>query len=150
MRRTEWLQETRRMRFEEVYGGWQARKLTQEEAARVLGVSDRTFRRYVDRYEDEGFDGLRDKRLTQASSRKAPGAEVQDVVERYRTRHKGWNVKHFFVVSARRGDAKLHVGEDDVAGGGVGGKGQGEGGSSKEAGPKSLARDEVAPGRLDP
>jgi len=96
MRRTEWLQETRRMRFEEVYGGWQARRLTQEEAARVLGVSDRTFRRYVDRYEDEGFDGLRDKRLTQASSRKAPGAEVQDVVERYRARHQGWNVKHFY------------------------------------------------------
>lgn len=84
------------MRFEEVYGGWQASTLTQEEAARVLGVSDRTFRRYVDRYEDEGFEGLRDKRLTQVSPRKAPGAEVQDVVERYRTRHQGWNVKHFY------------------------------------------------------
>lgn len=32
MRRTEWLQETRQMRFEEAYGGWQERKLTQEEA----------------------------------------------------------------------------------------------------------------------
>lgn len=96
MRRTEWLQETRRMRFEEAYGGWQSRKLTQEEAGRLLGVSERTFRRYVDRYEDEGFGGLRDKRLTQASARKAPGAEVQDVVERYRARHKGWNVKHFY------------------------------------------------------
>jgi transposase len=96
MRRTEWLQETRRMRFEEAYGGWQARKLTQEEAGRLLGVSDRTFRRYVDRYEEEGFEGLRDKRLTQSSSRKAPGAEVQDVVERYRAQHKGWNAKHFY------------------------------------------------------
>lgn len=38
MRRTEWLQETRKMRFEEAYGGWQARRLTQEEAARLLGV----------------------------------------------------------------------------------------------------------------
>lgn len=84
------------MRFEDVYGGWQARRLTQEEAARVLGVSDRTFRRYVDRYEEQGMEGLRDKRLTQASARKAPGAEVQDVVERYRTRHDGWNVKHFY------------------------------------------------------
>ena len=96
MRRTEWLQETRRMRFEEAYGGWQSRKLTQEEAGRLLGVSERTFRRYVDRYENEGFEGLRDKRLTQASSRKAPGAEVQDVVARYRDRHQGWNVKHFY------------------------------------------------------
>lgn len=96
MRRTEWLQETRRMRFEEAYGGWQASRLTQEEAARLLGVCDRTFRRYVDRYEEEGFEGLMDKRLTQPSARKAPGAEVQDVVERYRKRHQGWNVKHFY------------------------------------------------------
>lgn len=96
MRRTEWLQETRRMRFEEAYGGWHTRRLTQEEAARLLGVCARTFRRYVDRYEDEGFEGLRDKRLTQSSPRKAPGAEVQDVVARYRDRHQGWNVKHFY------------------------------------------------------
>lgn len=96
MRRTEWLQETRRMRFEEAYGGWQARRLTQQEAARLLGVCDRTFRRYVDRYEDEGLEGLRDKRLTQTSARKAPGAEVQDVVTRYRDRHQGWSVKHFY------------------------------------------------------
>jgi predicted DNA-binding transcriptional regulator YafY len=41
------------MRFEEVYGTWGKRNITQEEAARMLGVSDRTFRRYVDRYERE-------------------------------------------------------------------------------------------------
>jgi len=96
MRRTEWLQETRLMRFEEAYDGWHTRRLTQQEAARLLGVCDRTFRRYVERYEDEGFEGLRDKRLTQSSARKAPGAEVQDVVARYRDRHQGWNVKHFY------------------------------------------------------
>ncbi len=90
MRRTEWLQETRRMRFEEAYGGWQARRLTQEDEGRLLGEGERTFRRYVERYEDEGFEGLRDKRLTQTSSRKAPGAEVQDVVARYRDRHQDW------------------------------------------------------------
>jgi transposase len=61
-----------------------------------LGVGERTFRRYVDRYEDEGLEGLRDKRRTQRSARKAPGAEVQDVVARYRARHQGWNVKHFY------------------------------------------------------
>ena len=96
MRRTEWLQETRRMRFEEAYDGWHTKRLTQAEAARLLGVCDRTFRRYVERYDDEGMEGLRDKRLTQVSPRKAPGAEVQDVVDRYRNRHQGWNVKHFY------------------------------------------------------
>ena len=54
MRRTELLQEVRKMRFEEAYGGWQERRLTQEEAARLLGVCERTFRRYVDRYEEGG------------------------------------------------------------------------------------------------
>jgi transposase len=46
------------MRFEEAYEGWQAKRLTQEQAAQLLGVCDRTFRRYVDRFEDEGLDGL--------------------------------------------------------------------------------------------
>ena len=50
MTRTQVLQEIRRMRFNEAYGGWQERRLTQEEAARLLGVCERTFRRYVDRY----------------------------------------------------------------------------------------------------
>ena len=35
MRRTELLQEVRKMRFEEACGGWQERRLTQEEAARL-------------------------------------------------------------------------------------------------------------------
>jgi len=44
MRRTELLQEARRIRFEEIYGGWQERRLSREEAARVLGVCQRSFR----------------------------------------------------------------------------------------------------------
>ena len=59
MNRTELLQEIRKMRFEEAYAGWQGGRLRQEEAARLLGVCERTFRRYVDRYEDEGLPGLR-------------------------------------------------------------------------------------------
>src|SRR5512136_2057825 len=94
MKRAEWLQETRNMRFEEAYGGWQGGRLTQEEAARLLGVCERTFRRYIDRYEDEGLDGLIDKRLNQVSHRRAPVDEVMRLVDRYRSRHEGWNVKH--------------------------------------------------------
>jgi len=51
MRRTELLQEIRKMRFEEAYGGWTEDRLSQGEAARLLGVCERTFRRYIDRYE---------------------------------------------------------------------------------------------------
>ena len=96
MRRTELLQEVRKMRFEEAYGGWQERRLTQEEEARLLGVCERTFRRYVDRYEEEGLDGLVDKRLGQVSGRRAPVDEVMRTEALYRERYEGWNVKHFY------------------------------------------------------
>jgi transposase len=46
------------MRFEEAYSGWTVSRLTQEEAALLLGVCARTFRRYIDRYEEEGLDGV--------------------------------------------------------------------------------------------
>lgn len=96
MRRTEMLQEIRRMRFEELYDEWDKRKLTQEEAAWILGVSDRTFRRYINRYEGMGVEGLSDRRLTQSSIRRAPVDEVMAVINRYGSYHRGWNVKHFY------------------------------------------------------
>lgn len=54
MKRTEWLQETRKMRFVDAYEGYRRGSLTQSEAALLLGVCDRTFRRYMDRYEKTG------------------------------------------------------------------------------------------------
>ena len=108
MRRIEWLQETRQMRFEEAYEGWTESRLTQEEAASLLGVCDRTFRRYIDRYEDEGLDGLIDKRLSQVSHRKAPVDEVLRLVDRYRNRHRGWNVKHYYAWYQRDGGQRSY------------------------------------------
>src|SRR5512144_634385 len=108
MRRTELLQEIRKMRFEEAYRGWTERRLRQEEAARLLGVCERTFRRYIDRYEDEGLDGLIDQRLSQVSHRRAPVDEVMALTERYRRRHLGWNVKHFYAWYRREGGGRSY------------------------------------------
>jgi hypothetical protein len=83
------------MRFEEAYTGWQAGRLTQEEAARILGVCERSFRRYAQRYESGGLEALVDKRLSQLSHRRAPVDEVMQVVDLYRARYAGWNVRHF-------------------------------------------------------
>ncbi len=64
------------MRFEEVYFGWSESRLSQKEAAVILGICERTFRRQIDRYEYGGMGGLLDKRLTQASFRRAPVDEL--------------------------------------------------------------------------
>lgn len=37
------------MRFEEAYMGWQGKRVMQAEAARLLGVCERTFRRQIER-----------------------------------------------------------------------------------------------------
>lgn len=83
------------MRFEEAYTGWQGKRLTQQEAGLLLGVSERTFRRQIARFEAEGMDGLIDRRMAQVSSRRAPVDEVLGVVQLYGSGYAGWNVKHF-------------------------------------------------------
>lgn len=96
MKRTKLLQEIRKMRFEEAYGDWLNKRITQEEAARLLGVCERSFRRYINRYEEDGLDGLTDKRLDRISHRCAPVDEVMGVTELYKSRYEGFNVKHFY------------------------------------------------------
>jgi len=51
----------------------------------------------IDRYEDEGLEGLIDKRLNQVLHRRAPVNEVMRLVDRYRSRHEGWHAKKFYV-----------------------------------------------------
>jgi transposase len=109
MRRTEILQEILKMRFEDAYGGWTSGRLSQEEAAVLLGVCSRTFRRYINRYDDYGLEGILDKRLTQASFRRAPVDEVMAVSDRYRTKHMGWNVKHFHSWYQREGGRRSYT-----------------------------------------
>jgi transposase len=95
MRRTEVLQGLRRMRFEDIYGRWQQRRLSQAEAAEILGMSERTFRHWRDRYEDEGAAGLLDRRLGQASSRRVPVDQIEPVLTLYRERYGGFSAQHF-------------------------------------------------------
>ncbi len=106
MKRTEWLQEKRMVIFERAYTGWREKKLTQEEVAQLLGVSDRTFRRYIYQYEDDGLAGLMDKRISRASHRRAPVDEVMDVCNLYRERYSDFNVKHFYSWYKREHDGR--------------------------------------------
>jgi len=83
------------MRFQEAYKGWQDRGLTQEEAGQLLGVSGRTFRRQIGRFEAEGMQGLIDLRMSQISCLRAPADEVLGLQRLYSSSFSGWNVKHF-------------------------------------------------------
>ncbi len=60
------------LRFEEALERYRKRRLTAEEAGAILGMSGRHFRRLLVRYEEDGADGLRDRRLGKPSPRRAP------------------------------------------------------------------------------
>ena len=95
MSRTRYMQENRKMRFEEAFQGWTTGRLTQAEAAMLLGQCERSFRRHVERYKADGLEGLLDKRLTQISKRRASVAEVDRVVQTYKSGFAGWSLAHF-------------------------------------------------------
>lgn len=96
MNRTRVHQEVRIMRFEDAYTSWREKRLTQEEAAELLGVCSRTFRRYIDRYHDAGLEGLLDRRIEEVSHRRAPVDEVLRLQALYVETYDGWNVRHFY------------------------------------------------------
>jgi len=96
------------MRFEEAYEKWNVGRLTQAEAAYLLGMCERSFRRYVVRYEAEGLEGLVDRRLEQVSQRRAAVDEVLAVTDRYQRQHVGWNVRHFHSWYRRDGGGRSY------------------------------------------
>ena len=87
------------------------------EAGELLGMSERQFRRYRDRYEEEGLEGLRDRRLGKPSAKRVPEDERQQMLELYRAFYGGWNVKHFHEHLKERSQLRvgLHVDEDAAA-----------------------------------
>jgi transposase len=95
MRRTEALQGVRMAMFLNVLHRWESAELNQGEAAELLGVSERTFRRWRDRYDEEGEAGLVDRRLGKASGKRVPVDRAEEVEALYRERYQGFTVKHF-------------------------------------------------------
>jgi transposase len=84
----------RRMRFEDVWGRSERSELSQIEAAELLGISERTFRRWRDRHRESGLEGLCDRRLA-PSLRRAPVAEIERMLGLYGDIYRGFTVKHF-------------------------------------------------------
>lgn len=65
------------------------------EAAEIVGVTDRTMRRWRARYEQYGYDGLYDRRKGQPSPKRVPVKTVEQVLGLYRERYPDLNVRHF-------------------------------------------------------
>jgi hypothetical protein len=95
MNRATWLQGRRMLKFRDVLSRWERRELSMMEAGELLGMSERQFRRYRDRFEDEGETGLIDRRLGKPSEKRIAAAAVDRMLELYRKVYGGWNVKHF-------------------------------------------------------
>jgi transposase len=82
-------------KFRDVLSRWERKELSALEAGEILGMSERQFRRYRRRYEEDGLTGLLDRRLGKESARRVPVDKIAWMLGQYRTHHMGWNVKHF-------------------------------------------------------
>ncbi len=85
----------RAMKVQEVILRAMAKKLTWFQAAEIIGISDRQMRRWRERYEEHGYDGLMDRRRGVPSGKRVPLAQVEQVLGLYRERYFDLNVRHF-------------------------------------------------------
>jgi transposase len=107
MRRTTMLWEAFVSRFEEAFEQYRRRRLNSEEAGELLGISGRQFRRLCVRYEEDGIEGLRDRRIGKVSPRRSPVRELERMHELYQERYRDFTVKHFHEQLVQRHGYKL-------------------------------------------
>ncbi|HQT79502.1 MAG TPA: ISNCY family transposase, partial [Rhodopila sp.] len=81
--------------FRGVFGRYSSNELNQIEAAELLGISERTFRRWCQRFGEGGEDALLDRRLGKASGKRVPVDRAEEVERLYRTRYSGFTARHF-------------------------------------------------------
>ena len=94
-------------RFEDAFEQYERGRLTGEEAGELLGMSGRNFRRLCVRYEEDGIEGLRDRRLGKVSPRRAPAGELARMQGLYRECYGDFTVKHFHEQLVKRHGYKL-------------------------------------------
>ena len=85
----------RAMKVQDVMLQAMAKKITWWQAAEILGISDRHMRRIRERYVEEGYNGLLDRRRGKPSRRRVPVATVEKVFALYREKYFDLNVQHF-------------------------------------------------------
>src|SRR6516162_10501284 len=86
----------RAMKVQEVILRALAKKITWWQAAEIIGISDRQMRRWRERYEEFGYDGLFDRRRGKPSPKRVPVQRVEQVLGWYREKYFDFNVQHFY------------------------------------------------------
>jgi transposase len=72
-----------------------AKKITWWDAAEIIGVTDRTMRRWRARLESDGYSGLVDRRKDKPSDKRVPLATVELVLQLYKETYFDLNIRHF-------------------------------------------------------
>lgn len=85
----------RAMKVQEVILRAMAKKISWWQAAEIIGISDRQMRRWRERYEEGGYDGLIDRRRGRPSEKRVPVAQAEQVLGFYREKYFDLNVRHF-------------------------------------------------------
>jgi transposase len=85
----------RMMKAQEVILKAAAGKLKWWEAAEIMGVTDRTMRRWRERLNEDGYSGLWDYRKRSPSPKRVPMQTVEQVLQLYREKYFDFNVQHF-------------------------------------------------------
>ena len=73
-----WLQGRRMQKFRDVLSRWEAGELSMMDAGELLGMSERQFRRYRGRFEEDGAEGLVDRRFGKPSPKRVPAGRPAD------------------------------------------------------------------------
>ena len=85
----------RMMKLQDVLLKAMAKKITWWQAAEIIGVSDRTMRRWRERLEEEGYSGLADRRKGRPSDKRVPLATAEKVLRLYQESYYDLNIRHF-------------------------------------------------------
>jgi transposase len=85
----------RMMKLQDVLLKAMAKKITWWEATEIIGVTDRTMRRWREKLEDQGYSGLADGRKGKASLKRVPVAVAEEVLRLYQEVYYDLNIKHF-------------------------------------------------------
>ncbi len=85
----------RAMKLQEVLLRATSGKIKWWQAAELIGISERQMRRWRKRLEEQGPQGLLDRRRRKPSGRRVPKDQAEEVLSLYRDKYFDLNVRHF-------------------------------------------------------